>query len=66
MGMIQWAHGEKKTRTVYRLHITCPAKHTTYTDYKTHRSAKSNLATMTDLTSWYATHIEIIKPERAK
>lgn len=47
--------------TTYRLHITCPAKHTTYIDYKTKRSAVNNLNKMTDKTTWYATRIEIIK-----
>ena len=50
----------KQTNQVYRLHITCPAGHTTYIDYKLHKSAKINLAKMTDKTSWYATHIEVI------
>lgn len=43
----------------YRLHITCPAKHTTYTDYKAKNSAVINLAKMQDKTDWHATHIEI-------
>ena len=47
-------------KRIYRLHITCPAQHTTYTDYKTKRAAQKNLGKMTDKTSWYATHIEII------
>jgi len=50
----------KKVTKIYRLHITCPAKHTTYRDYATLRSAKRNLASMTDKTDWYATHIEVI------
>lgn len=48
---------EKK---IYRLHITCPAKHTTYTDYKTKRFAVKNLSKMDDKSGWYATHIEIL------
>ena len=50
----------KLVNRIYRLHITCPAKHTTYTDYATKCSAKSNLLKMTDETSWHATHIEVI------
>jgi hypothetical protein len=46
------------SKTIYRLHITCPAKHTTYTDYKTKKAAVKNLNEMTDRASWYATHIE--------
>lgn len=45
----------------YRLHITCPAKHTTYIDYKTKKSAIVNLINMQDKMDWYATHIEITK-----
>ncbi len=57
--MIRTSWG-KLVNTVYRLHITCPARHTTYVDYATKRAAKRNLALMTDKTSWYATHIEIM------
>jgi len=53
----------KQVDRVYRLHITCPAKHTTYTDYATNRAAKRNLARMTDKTDWYATHIEVVTHE---
>ena len=49
----------KLVNKVYRLHITCPAKHTTYTDYATEKAAKTNFAKMTDKTSWYATHITV-------
>ena len=45
-------------KTYWRLHITCPAKHTTYEDYKTLKWAKINLLKMQDKTDWYATHIE--------
>ena len=48
---------------IYRLHITCPAKHTTYQDYRTKRAARRNLLKMQDKTSWYATHIEPIQEE---
>lgn len=48
---------------IYRLHFTCPAKHKTYTDYKTMRSAKRNMQKHNDITSWYATHIELIIDE---
>jgi len=47
-------------KKIYRLHITCPAKHKTYWDYKTKVSAKKNLEKMQDKTTWYATHIEEI------
>ncbi len=50
----------RKMKKKYRVHITCPAKHTTYTDYKTKRSAIKNLLRMTDRATWYATHIEIV------
>lgn len=45
---------------IYRLHITCPAKHTTYQDYKTKKFAVINLVKMQDQTEWHAIHIEII------
>jgi hypothetical protein len=46
---------------IYRLHITCPAKHTTYWDFKTKKAAEKNLQKMQDKTDWYATHIEVIR-----
>ena len=58
--MIRTSWG-KLVNKVYRLHITCPAGHTTYTDYATRRAAGINLAKMTDKTDWYATHIEVIE-----
>lgn len=45
---------------IYRLHITCPAKHTTYEDYKTEKSAVRNFNKMRDKTDWYAERIEVI------
>lgn len=45
---------------IYRVHITCPAKHTTYIDYKTKKYAERYLKNNQDKTSWYATHIEMI------
>jgi hypothetical protein len=45
----------------YRVHITCPAKHTTYQDYKTRKSAIKNFIAMNDLSTWYASHVEKIK-----
>jgi hypothetical protein len=44
----------------YRLHITCPARHTTYWDYKTKRAAIKNLLAMTDRTDWHATHVSVV------
>ena len=58
--MMRTSWGKLVSR-VYRLHITCPARHTTYTDYATRKAAESHLAKMTDTTSWYATHIEVIE-----
>ena len=52
-------------RRIYRLHITCPAGHTTYTDYATKRAAAHNLAKMNDKTDWYATHIEVLETENS-
>jgi len=49
--------------TIYRLHITCPAKHTTYVDYKTKKSAVKNLNKITDKSTWYATKIERINED---
>lgn len=48
---------------IYRLHVTCPAGHKTYWDYKTMRSAKRNLEKYTDKTTWYGTHIETFVSE---
>ncbi len=48
----------EKKKIIFRLHITCPAGHTTYADYKTKKSADRNLLKMNDKTDWYATHIE--------
>jgi len=55
-----------KIEKIYRLHITCPAKHTTYTDYKTKRAAVKNLEKMQDKTDWNATHIEEINTHKSK
>ena len=44
----------------YRLHITCPAKHTTHQDYKTRKSANKNFHLMNDISTWYASHVEQI------
>ena len=57
--MIRTSWGKLVDR-VYRLHITCPAGHTTYVDYANSKAAKRNLAAMTDKMGWYATHIEVI------
>ena len=43
---------------IYRLHFTCKVGHTSYTDYKTMRSAKCNYVLLSDPDEWYATHIE--------
>lgn len=48
-------------KTIYRLHISCPAHHTTYIDYSSKRAATRNLVAMRDTTTWYATHIEILR-----
>ena len=46
----------------YRLHITCPAKHTTYIDFKTLRGARNTWhREYKDKECWFATHIEVIK-----
>ena len=45
---------------IYRLHITCPAGHTTYEDYKTLIAAIYNFIKYRDKSDWYATHIEKI------
>ena len=45
---------------IYRVHITCKAKHTTYDDYKTKKSAINRL-NKGDIDGWIATHIEVIK-----
>ena len=44
----------------YRVHITCPALHITYQDFKTKAAAIKCLNRMQDKSEWYATHIEII------
>jgi len=46
---------------IYRLYVTCPAKHTTYIDYKTKKSADRNFEKMRNKEDWYATHIEKIR-----
>ena len=51
----------RKMKLIYRLHIGCPAGHTTYRDYKTKLSADKNLKSMTNKNDWYATKIEVIK-----
>ena len=45
---------------IYRLHITCKAGHTTYTDYKTKKSAEKNLA-LGERDGWIPTHIEVLE-----
>lgn len=56
---MQTSFGHQATK-LYRLHITCPAKHTTYRDYANMRDAKRNLLKMNDVTDWHATNIEVI------
>ena len=46
---------------IFRVHITCPAEHKTYTEYKTKKYAIRYLKSNQDKSTWYATHIEIIK-----
>lgn len=48
----------KKT---YRVHFTCPAGHTTYSDYKTKKAALNNY--LLAFYGWWGIWIEIIKPE---
>ena len=51
---------------IYRLHITCDAGHTTYTDYKTKKSADKNLL-RGDHNGWIPTCIEVLeRPEHWK
>lgn len=50
-------------KKLFRVHITCPAKHTTYIDYKTLKYAQKYLNDNQDKTDWYATHIETINKE---
>jgi len=50
-------------KKIYRVHITCPAKHTTYTDYKTKKYAERYYLRNQDKTTWYASHIEIIEKQ---
>lgn len=47
-------------RTIYRVHITCSARHTTYIDYKTKKYAERYLKNNQDKTDWYAVRIERI------
>ena len=47
--------------TKYRVHITCPAKHTTYRDYCVKKTALAQLHIMSDRNTWYATHIEKVR-----
>ena len=48
----------------FRLHITCPAGHTTYQDYTRKCNALKALSRMSDTTGWYATHIEVVYTSR--
>lgn len=45
---------------IYRLHITCPAGHTSYWDYKTLLAALNNYNKLQDKTTWYAERLEIL------
>ncbi len=50
---------------MFRLHITCPAKHTTYRDYKHHSSAmRAWRRSWVDTNGWYGTHIELLSSKR--
>ena len=46
---------------MFRIHITCPAKHTTYEDYETREEAVRWLSLSRDETTWYATKLEDTK-----
>ncbi len=58
--MVRTSFGKLKDK-VYRLLITCPAKHTTYIDYASRKSAETNYAKMQAKSTWYATGIEEVK-----
>jgi hypothetical protein len=49
---------------IYRLYYTCPAKHVTYTDYKTKRTAIKRLYDDSFFDGWTPFKIEVLESVR--